>query len=224
MIQAPKSQPSPSRRLITVLAFSLAALAGADGLAQAAAPTSVTPPPPTVRMRGTIQAVTPAGITVKDRSGEVVELALSDKLVVTEVYPIALADIQKGSYIGTAALPQPDGTLKAIAVTVFTESQRNVPQGHTPFNLQPQSTMTNAIVEDIGLLSSGAAGRRLQLKYQAGEKTLEVAADVPVVTSRPGDKSLLVAGASVSLFAQMIDGKPTALRVNVGRDRFALPY
>jgi hypothetical protein len=206
-------------RHVAALTLMLAGFACAPAaLAQANAPAS------TVRMRGTIQAITPASMTVKDRSGEVVDLVVSDKLVVTEVYPIALADIQKGSYIGTAAMPQSDGTLKAIAVTVFTEAQRNVPDGHTPFNLQPQSTMTNAVVEDIGLLSSGAAGRRLQLKYRAGEKTLEVAADVPVVTSRSGDKSLLVAGASVSLFAQMIDGKPTALRVNVGRDGFALPY
>ncbi len=194
-------------------------------MAQNAAPTSVTAPAATVRMRGTIQAVTPVSMTVKDRSGEVVELALNDKVVVTEVYPIALADIQKGSFIGTAAMPQPDGTLKAIAVTVFTEAQRTVPQGHTPFNLQPQSTMTNAIVEDIGVLgAAGAAGRKMQLKYSGGEKTLNVPADVPIVTSRPGDKGLLVVGASVSLFAQVVDGKPTALRVNAGKNGFALPY
>ena len=185
------------------------------------------PPAQTVRMRGVVQAVTANSVTVKDRSGEVVELVTNDKLVVSEVYPIVLEDIKPGSFIGTAALPQPDGSLKAIAVTVFTEAQRNVPQGHFPFDLQPQSTMTNAIVSDVATLSAASgtgAGRKLQLKYKDGEKALQVAPDAPVVTSRPGDRSLLVPGASVGVFAQVIDGKPTALRMNAGKNGFVLPY
>ena len=109
-------------------------------------------------MRGTIQAITPAGVTVKGRSGEVVELVVNDKLVVTDVYPIALADINPGSHIGTAAMPLADGSLKAIAVTVFTNAQRNVPQGHFPFNLQPQCTMTNAVVDGIVSVAGSGAG------------------------------------------------------------------
>jgi hypothetical protein len=225
------TRPARHFALFALLALGVAAgfsVGSASG--QTAAATPPTPPPPpaqTVRVRGMVQAVTPVSVTVKDRSGEVVELATNDKLIVSEVYPIALADIKKGSYIGTAALPQPDGTLKAIAVTVFTEAQRTIPDGHTPFNLQPQSTMTNAIVKDIGTLGeAGGAGtgRKLQLKYKAGEKMLDVPADTPIVTSRPGDRSLLVVGASVSLFAQVIDGKPTVLRVNAGKNGFPLPY
>jgi hypothetical protein len=227
----------PSRHVVVLPLLAISVVAGfcvGGATAQTGAPASPSavsaPAAQTVRMRGVVQAITPVSMTVKDRSGEVVELVTTDKLVVTEVYPIALADIKKGSYIGTAALPQPDGTLKAIAVTVFTEAQRNVPDGHTPFNLQPHSTMTNAIVEDIGTLGdasgggAGNAGRQLQLKYKAGEKMLDVPADTPVVTSRPGNRNLLVVGASVSLFAQVIDGKPTALRVNAGKNGFPLPY
>jgi hypothetical protein len=176
---------------------------------------------PTVRLRGTVQSVTPQTLTVKERSGEVVQLALSDKLVVAEVYPIALADIQPGSFIGTAALPQADGTQRAIAVTVFPESARGTGEGHRPFDLQPQSTMTNATVADV---VAAPAGRTMTLRYKDGEKTLVVPADAPVVTFRPGDRSLLMPGASVSLSAQVVDGKPTALRINAGRHGFALPY
>ncbi len=175
----------------------------------------------TVRLRGIVQAVTPQTLTLKERGGEVVELALPDKLVVAEVYPIALADIQPGSFIGTAALPQADGTQRAIAITVFPESARGTGEGHRPFDLQPQSTMTNATVADV---TAAPSGRTLKLKYKDGEKTLVVPADAPVVTFRPGDRSLLVPGASVSLSAQVIDGKPTALRINAGRNGFALPY
>ena len=179
------------------------------------------PAAPTVRLRGIVQSVTPLTLTVKARGGEVVELVLPEKLVVSEVYPISLADIQPGSFIGTAALPQADGTQRAIAVTVFPESARGTGEGHRPFDLQPQSTMTNATVADV---VGNTSGRTLVLKYKDGEKTLIVPVDAPVVTFRPGDRSLLVPGASVSLTAQVVDGKPTALRVNAGRNGFVLPY
>ena len=195
------------------LAFCLAA--GLCAAQTAALPSS------TVRLRGTVQSVTPGTLTIKERSGEVIELALPDKLVVSEVFPIALADIQPGSYIGTAALPQADGTQLAIAVTVFPESARGTAEGHRPFDLQPQSTMTNATVADV---VAAPAGRRLRLKYKDGEKIIVVPPGAPIVSFRPGDRSLLVPGASVSLTAQAIDGKPTALRINAGRNGFALPY
>jgi hypothetical protein len=174
-----------------------------------------------VRMRGTVQSATTSTLTMKDRSGEVVTLVLPGTLVVTEVYPIALADIQPGSFIGTAALPQADGSQRAIAVTVFPESARGAGEGHRPFDLLPQSTMTNATVAEV---STAANGRRLQLKYKDGAMLIVVPEDAPVVTSRPGERSLLVPGASVSLSAQMVDGKPTALRINAGKNGFQLPY
>ena len=183
----------------------------------AAASTAV----PTVRLRGTVQSVTPDMLTVKERSGEVIPLVITDRLVVNEVYPIALADIQPGSYVGTAAMPQPDGSQRAIAVTVFPETARGVGEGFHAFDLQPQSTMTNATVADV---LAAPTGRTLQLKYKNGEKTIVVPPEAPVVTFRPGDRSLLVPGASVSLSAQAVDGKPTAMRINAGRNGFVLPY
>ena len=208
-----------SRRHAT-LAFCLAVGLGAGLIAEAMAQTA----PPTLRLRGNIVSVTPTSLVVKDRSGEVVDLLMSDKLVVSEVYPMKLEDIKPGSYIGTAAMPQADGTQRAIAVSVFPEAARGTGEGHRTFDLLPQSTMTNATVDDVGTISNSAAGRSLKLKYKDGEKTVIVPADAPVVTSRPGDRNLLVPGASVSLFAQAIDGKPTVLRINVGKNGFALPY
>lgn len=198
-----------------VLAATLTGLIG-----QATAQT----PPPTVRIRGTIVSVTPTNLVVKARSGEVVDLLMADNMRISEVYPIKLEDIKPGSYIGTAALPQADGTQKAIAVSVFPEAARGTAEGHGPFDLLPQSTMTNATVDDVATMANTAAGRTLKLKYKGGEKTVIVPADAPVVTSRPGDKSLLVPGASVSVFAQELAGKPTVVRMNAGKDGFALPY
>ena len=188
-------------------------------LAQTTVPTA--PAASAARVRGTIQAVAPGTLTVKDRSGEVLELVLPPKVTVSEVYPMALADIQPGSFIGTAAMPQADGTERAIAVTVFPESARGAGEGHRPFDMLPQSTMTNATVADV---VASPKGRTLQLKYKDGERAVVVPLDAPVVSFKPGDPSLLVVGASVSLTAQLVDGKPTITRINAGRNGFQLPY
>lgn len=222
------SQPL-SRRHVAVT-FCLAAILGSTcinaSIAQtpSPSPSPSSSPSPTLRIRGNIVSATPTSLVVKDRSGEVVELLMSDKLVVSEVYPIKLEDIKPGSYIGTAAMPQADGTQRAIAVSVFPEAARGTGEGHRTFDLLPQSTMTNATVDDVATTSNSVAGRTLRLKYKDGEKTVLVPAETPIVTSRASDRSLLVAGASVSLFAQTVDGKPTALRINVGKNGFALPY
>lgn len=204
----------PMHRLLPVLVgIIFLSLLAAFSVAQTA--------PATVRLRGTVVSVAPASFVLKTREGEVVELQLADKLVVNEVYPIALADVQPGSFIGTAAMPQADGSQRAIAVTVFPDAARGTGEGHRPFDLQPQSTMTNATVAEV---SSLGTGRRLQLKYKDGAQTVVVPPEAPIVTFRPGDRSLLVPGASVSLTAQAIHGKPTALRINAGRNGFVLPY
>jgi carboxymethylenebutenolidase len=180
---------------------------------------------PTVRLRGTIVRVpvsfaTPS-ITVRTRSGEMMDLPMAGNVVVSEVYPIELADIKAGSFIGVGAMPQADGTQRAIAVTVFPESARGTGEGHRPFDLAPESTMTNATVAD---LAAAPEGRRIRLRYKDGEKTVVVPTDAPVVSFRPADQSLLVPGASVSLTAQEYQGKPTVIRISVGRNGFPLPY
>jgi len=174
-----------------------------------------------VRLRGTLKAVTARGIVLRTRAGEEITLALAPNLVVNEVYPITIEDIKPGSVIGVGALPQPDGVQRAIAVTVFPEAMRGTGEGHYPFDLLPQSTMTNATVAGV---AGSSVGRRLQVRYRDGEKTIDVPPEAPVVTYRAGDRSLLVPGASVSLTAAEIDGEPTAVRVNAGRNGFALPY
>ena len=192
---------------------------------QLATPAAAASAPPTVRLRGTIVRVpvsfaTPS-LTVRTRSGEVLDLPMAGNVVVSEVYPIELESIKPGSYIGVGAMPQADGTQRAIAVTVFPESARGTGEGHRPFDLAPESTMTNATVAD---LAAAPEGRRIRLRYKDGEKTVVVPPDAPVVTFRPADQSLLVPGASVSFTAQEYQGRPTIIRISVGRNGFQLPY
>jgi len=180
-----------------------------------------TPANPTLRLRATIEKVDATSLTVKERSGEVITLVRPAAMDVSEVYPLALADIRPGSYIGTAAMPQADGSQLALEVVVFPEAARGTGEGHRPWDLRPESTMTNATVADV---VAAPTGRTLQVKYKDGQKTIVVPPDAPIVTFKPGDRGLLVPGASVSLTAQAVDGKPTVTRVNAGRNGFVLPY
>ena len=177
-----------------------------------------------VRIRGTIVRVDAKTLVVQDRGGEVVSLARPADMAVSEVYPIKLSDIRQGSFIGTAAMPQADGTQKALEVVVFPEAARGTGEGHRPWDLLPQSTMTNATVADLAAApKSVRGGQQLRLTYKGGEKTVIVPPDVPVVTFRPGTESLLVPGAKVLVNAQEKNGTPTALRVTAGRNGFAPP-
>jgi hypothetical protein len=175
----------------------------------------------TVRLRGTIESVTADSMVVRERGGQRVELVLPANLVVTEWFPVTMADIQPNSFVGVGAMPQPDGSQKAIAVLVFPESMRGTGEGHRPFDFLPQSTMTNATVAG----RAGATdGERLKLTYPGGEKTIVVAPGTPVVSLKPGTRDLLVAGGGVSITAQEIAGKPTATRISAGRNGFSPPY
>ena len=178
------------------------------------------PATPPLRLRATIESVGATSMIVKERSGEVVTLALADNLVVNEMLATELSALKPGAFIGTAATPQPDGTLRAIEVTVFPEAARGTGEGHRPWDLQPGSTMTNATVAD---LAGPVQDRRLTLKYKDGEQTVVVPEGVPVVTFKPGDRTLLVPGARVVVTAEMRDGRPTATRIIAGRNGFAPP-
>ncbi len=185
--------------------------------AQTPAPSPAAPP---MRLRATIEKIEGNSMTVKERSGEVITLVLADNLNVSEVFLIALTAIQPGSFIGTAAMPRADGTLDALEVLVLPEAARGNGEGHRPYDLQPGSTMTNATVAD---LVAAPTGRKLTLRYKEGEKTVNVTDTTPVVSFKPGDRSLLVVGGKVIVTAEVRAGVPTATRVLAGRDGFVPP-
>jgi hypothetical protein len=196
--------------------FFIFALTLACTLAIAQAPA----PSPTQRLRGTVEAFDGSTLVVRERSGEVLRLALADNFSISEVLPIELSVIKAGSYVGTAAMPQSDGTLRALEVLLFPEAARGTAEGHSAWDLQPGSTMTNATVADV---VAAPQGRVLRLRYKDGEKTLVIPDGAPIVTFKPGDRTLLVAGAQVLVTAQQRDGKATALRAIAGRNGFAPP-
>jgi hypothetical protein len=118
-------------------------------------------------------------------------------------------------------MPQPDGSLNAVEVHIFPEAMRGTGEGHYPWDLQPQSTMTNANVEQV---VSAVDGRTLTLKYKDGEKKITVPANAPIVTYVPGDKSDIKPGAKVFIVAvKQADGTLQGRAWRIGRDGVTPP-
>jgi hypothetical protein len=178
--------------------------------------------PPTVRIRGTIEAVDGPILTIKSREGSDMKVRMTDNVAVFGVVKTAMSEIKPGSYIGVSALPEPDGTQKALAVHIFPENQRGAAEGFRPWDLRAGSTMTNATVAET---VAGTDGQNILVKYKDGEKKVVVPPDTPIVTFVVGDKSEVKPGAKIIIFGAVKkeDGTLEANRVNVGRDGITPP-
>jgi hypothetical protein len=178
--------------------------------------------PPAVRIRGTIEAVDGPLLAVKSREGTDMKVRVTDNVAVFGVANIAMSAIKPGSYIGVSAMPEPDGTQKALSVHIFPEAQRGVAEGFRPWDLRPNSTMTNATVAST---VAGTDGQNILVKYKEGEKKVVVPPGTPIVTFLVGDKSELKPGAKIIIFGatKKDDGTLEANRVNVGRNGITPP-
>jgi hypothetical protein len=196
-------------------------IAGAAGLALVLA-ISAAQSQEVVRVRGTIEKADGGTLLVKTREGAEVTVKLADKAQVFGVAKAALADIKQNSFIGITAMPQADGTQKAVEVHIFPEARRGAGEGHRPWDLVPNSTMTNANVEQ---LVTAVDGPMLTMKYKDGEKKISVPNNVPIVAFVNGDLSDLKPGAKIFIGAgtKKPDGTIETGGVNVGRDGITPP-
>jgi Domain of unknown function (DUF5666) len=178
--------------------------------------------PPTVRIRGTIESVDGPTLMVKSREGADMKVRVTDNVVVVGIAKSALSEIKPGSYIGVSAMPEPDGTQKALAVHIFPEAQRGAAEGFRPWDLRPNSTMTNATVAET---VAGTDGQNIRVKYKDGEKKVVVPPETPIVAFVSGDKTELKPGAKIIIFGatKKDDGTLEAGRVGVGLDGITPP-
>ncbi|MDN3275165.1 hypothetical protein QWJ07_12965 [Frankia sp. RB7] len=177
---------------------------------------------PAVRIRGTIESVDGNTLGIKTREGTDVKVNMTDNVAVFAVVKTQLSEIKEGSYIGVTAMPEPDGTQKAIAVHIFPENQRGAAEGFRPWDARANSTMTNATVAQT---VKGTDGQNITVKYKDGEKKVVVPPETPIVTFVASDKSEIKPGAKLIIFgaAKKDDGTLEANRVNVGRDGVTPP-
>lgn len=192
-------------------AFLVAAAVAASAFAQS---------PPT-RLRGTLSAIDGKTATIATREGTSVDVKLADNWSVALVGPLALSDIKENSFVGVASMKGPDGSLNALEVLVFPEAARGSNEGHYPWDLQPESMMTNATVATV---APGGDGQTLTLKYKDGTQSIKVKPGTPVVTFLPGEKSDAKVGAKIFTgAAKAADGTFTVTRLLVGKDGLTPP-
>jgi hypothetical protein len=171
----------------------------------------------TMRLRGVIEKVDGKTVMAKSEKGEQLKLNLADKMLVVDVVKASIADIKPGSFIGSGALPQPDGSQKAIEVHIFPESMRGTGEGFRPWDGAPNSTMTNGTV---GNTVTAVEDSVIMVKYKDGEKKIIVTPDVPIVRYEIGDMSVVKPGVSFTVIraTRKADGSFDIDRINLGRD------
>ena len=177
--------------------------------------------PPTVRIRGTIEQIDGPMLMIKTREGTDVKVKMTDDMSVIGIAKTSLSEIKTGSYIGVSAMPQPDGSQKALAVHIFPEAMRGAAEGFRPWDLRPNSTMTNATVAET---VAGVDGQVIQVKYKDGEKKITVPANAPIVAYVPGEKNDIKPGAKVFVVAvKQPDGTYQGRAWRIGRDGLTPP-
>jgi len=175
-----------------------------------------TPEGTPTRIRGTVEKLDGQILAVKSRDGQQLTIALAPNFTVSAVVKKSLADIKAGDYVGAAWTKGTDGKLHAIEVLIFPEALRGAGEGERPWDLTPDSLMTNATVAGI---ASATQGHVLKVTYKGGESEIIVAPDKPVVTFAPGDASLLKPGAAIFTTAlKKADGSLSASRVTAEKD------
>jgi hypothetical protein len=174
------------------------------------------------RVRGTIERIDGDIYVVKTRAGNLVKVALTDKPLFVAMVKTSMADIKPGMFVGSTAMPGPDGSLRAVEVHIFPEAMRGTGEGHRPWDLEPTSTMTNANVEAA---VTGVSSQTLTMKYKGGEKTLVVTPETVVVAYAPGDKAEVKPGTGIFIAAaeKKPDGTLLTPRITYGKDGLVPP-
>jgi hypothetical protein len=198
-----------TRRMLGASAFAVL-FAGSYALAQA---------PDIVRVRATVESVDGSTITAKARDGAEMKIKLADNAPVNEVVKVSLSDIKPNSFVAITAMPQPDGSQKATAIIIFPEAMRGVGEGHRPWDYQPNSTMTNATVDNQ---VSSVDGQKITVKYKDGEKTIVTTPQTEIATYEKKSVSDLKPGQKIFIAGAKKQADGTLLAPNVSFGDYAV--
>jgi hypothetical protein len=198
-------------RRFSLLVMAVAGLIALPALAQ-------NPPPQgtPVRVRGTVDKLDGHTLMVKSRDGQSLTITLADNVGVAYLVKKTAADIKTGDYLASTGIKGTDGKIHAIEVRIFPEALRGVGEGQYPWDLQPDSIMTNATA---GTITTAGDGNVVSVTYKGTTSDYVIDPTTPVFAYAPGDMALLVPGAAVFIVAQKKDdGSLSAARVTVEKD------
>ncbi|WP_195175188.1 hypothetical protein [Mesorhizobium sp. INR15] len=189
-----------------------------SGLGVAATSAQATDP---VRVRGIVASSDASQLTVKNRQGGTDTIKLAAGWKISGVASASIKDIKQGDFLGIASVSKADGGSGALEVVVFPAALKGAGEGDRPWDLQPNSRMTNGTVADV----TNVDGRAVTLTYDNGQtKKISIPDNTPVVTFAPATSTDLKPGATVFVIAQRDgDGTLSASRVVVGNNGVVPP-
>jgi hypothetical protein len=173
------------------------------------------------RVRGTVESIDGDTLKVKTREGKDVTVMLKSGWAVTGVVKASAADIKPGDFVGIASQATDSGVNGALEVVVFPAAMKGTGEGDRPWDLKPNSSMTNATVANA---VTSVNGPTLTLTYKGGQKKISIPDGTPVVTFGPATKDDIKAGATVFINGESTgDGMVSSDRVVVGTNGVVPP-
>jgi hypothetical protein len=183
----------------------------------AQAPPAGTP----TRVRGTVDKLDGQTLTVKSRDGQAVTIALAPNVIVTTLVKKTMADVKTGDFVASTGIKGTDGKIHAIEVRIFPENLRGVGEGQYPWDLKPDSIMTNATV---GTITQSPQGNTVKVTYKGSESEYTIDPTTPIFGTAAGDTSVLKPGVAVFVIAlKQEDGKLTSARLYAEKDGIKPP-
>jgi hypothetical protein len=174
------------------------------------------------RLSGTIERMLGTFIFASGRDGGAITVKLADNATITTVLKATVADIKPGDYIGSGAVPQADGSQKAVEVHIFARPQADGGHHYAGWYGAPNGTMTNGFVQPVvvGVAHAEGGDQTFVVKYPEGEKTIIVPASAHVARYVAGSKEDLKPGAPfrIQTATRQPDGTYTATSISVGKD------
>jgi hypothetical protein len=174
-----------------------------------------------LRVRGTVVSLAGSTLTVKTRDGKTNAITLASGWKISGVAKASANDIKQGDFLGIASVSKADGGSGALEVVVFPAALKGTGEGDRPWDLQPNSRMTNGTVADV----TDIDGRTVTLTYDNGQKKqIAIPQTTPIVTFAPATPADLKPGATVFVNAERgSDGTLTSGRVVVGNQGVVPP-
>src|SRR5258708_6309566 len=161
-------------RKLSLLAVTIGLLLAFPAAAQAPPPAGAPEGTP-MRIRGTVEKLDGQALTVKSRDGQSATIALADNVAVSTLVKKTQADIKHGDFVASTGVKGTDGKIHAVEVRIFPEAMRGGNEGQFPWDLMPDSVMTNATV---GKITEAPQGPMLHVTFKGGESDYTVGPEV----------------------------------------------
>ena len=167
-------------------------------------------------LRGTIESASSRTLTVRARDGVETKVRLADDVHVLLLKQASLADLKRGSLVGTTAIQQMGGgSEKAVEIYIFPDEPKHEPNdaaGSIAGRDDVLSYTEGSVIDNVDQV--------LTMKYPGGEKKITTPANVRVVILVPAT----MADIKVGQYFFVPNAKPFSLgtlasTIIVGSDR-----